>query len=143
MKKFLLLILCFCGVILINNSSFAQSVEVVDDYPVLLADSINAPLTPEMYFNLQCDKPFSGVMYAKLELLQFKSEAEAEAFFRKCPYPFLNILVIYNQGIARITFENNLLSQEQKNWGCERWAFFFKNSITEQRNKSGIIDFRN
>jgi hypothetical protein len=75
--------------------------------------------------------------------LELNSKPELEAFFQKCPYPFLNITVIYNQGIARITYENHMLNLEQKGWGCQEWGMFFKNAVGEQRKKSGKIDFRN
>jgi hypothetical protein len=130
------------AVLLFPGQSDAQQVEVIDDYPVSLIDSVNTPISPEMYFNLQCINQFNGVMYADLNMLDFTDSNEAVAFFQKCPYSFLNINIVSGQNVAFITFEYEILTEEQKLWSCRQWGMFFKNAVSEQRVKVGFIDFR-
>jgi hypothetical protein len=129
--------------LIISGGLNAQQVEVVDSYHVSLTDSINTPITPEMYFNLQCVNEFNGIMYADINGLDFANKNEAVSFFQKCPYSFLNILIVFDQKIAIIRFDSEALTADQKLWMCEDWGMYFKNEIVFQREVSGYLDFRN
>jgi len=120
----------------------AQNVEITRNYPVSLSDSINTNLNKEMYFSIQCNMGFNGIMYADISGLEFQDEREISTFFDKCPYAFLNINIVVDQQIAIASFDWDSITSEQKNWNCDEWGMYFKNALTEQRQKMGYFDFR-